>query len=88
MQTTVKITFPVKKKNKLDTYRTVAEYKELGSACCFYLSETQRDLRHKRHKVTEGCIIEDLITGEQFRCFHVLIPDQRPKRPIMQVVKI
>ncbi len=88
MQKGIRITFPVKKKNKPDTYRTIADYKELGDARCFYLRETQRDLRHKRHVVTEGCIIEDLITGERFKCFYVLIPDVRPKRPIMQVVPI
>ena len=88
MQKGICITFPVKKKNKFDTYRTMANYQELCDACCFWLQETQRDLRHKHHVVTEGCIIEDLATGERFRCFHVLIPDQRPKRPIMQVMKL
>ncbi len=88
MEKGIRITFPVTKKGKPDTYRTMASYVELGDARCFYLAETQRDLRHKRHKVTEGCTIEDLVTGERFRCFYVLIPEQRPKRPIMQVVPI
>ena len=88
MQRGIHITFPVKKKNKPDTYRTMAYYEEQGDARCFYLAETQRDLRHKRHKVTEGCIIEDLVTGERFECIFVLIPGHRPKRPIMQVVPI
>lgn len=88
MQKGIRITFPVNKKNKPDTYRTMADYREVGDSRCFRLPETQRQLRHKRHVVTEGCIIEDLVTGERYRCFHVLIPDQRPKRPIMQVVRI
>ena len=84
----IHITFPTKKKNKHDIYRTSADYQELGDARCFVLPETQRQLRHKHHVVTDGCIVEDLITGETYRCFKVLIPELRPKRPIMQVVKL
>ncbi|MCR5335599.1 MAG: hypothetical protein K6E42_03500 [Synergistes sp.] len=88
MQKGIRITFPVRKKSKPDTFRTIAEYRELGNDRCFLLSETQRDLRHKHHVVTEGCIIEDLVTGERFKCSYVLITDYRPKRPIMWVVPI
>ena len=35
------------KKGKPDTYRTFADYQELGDTCCFILSETKRDLRLK-----------------------------------------
>jgi hypothetical protein len=88
MQRGIHITFPVKKKNKPDTYRTMANYRELGDSRCFWLHETKRQLRHKRHVVTEGCIIEDLVTGERFKCVKVIVPDIRPKCPIMQVVPI
>ena len=88
MQRGIHITFPVKKKNKPDTYRTIANYRELGDSRCFWLHETKRQLRHKRHVVIEGCIIEDLVTGERFKCVKVIVPDIRPKCPIMQVVPI
>ena len=88
MQKCIYITFPLRKKNKPDTYRTMADYRELGDTKCFLLPKTQCDLRHKHHVITEGYIIKDLITGEQFKCTKVIIPAFRPKRPIMQVVAI
>ena len=88
MKKFIHITFPAKKKNKHDVYHTSADYQELGEVRFFVLPETQRQLRHKHHVVTDGCIIEDLIIGETYRCFKVLIRELRPKRPIMQVVKL
>ena len=88
MLKSIHITFPVNKKNKPDTYRTMADYRELGDTRCFWLPETQRQLRHKHHVVAEGCVIEDLITGERFKCSRVITPDIRPKRPILRVEPI
>lgn len=88
MLKSIHITLPVWKQNKPDTYRTFAESQELGDVRCFVLPDTQRDLRHKHHVVTEGCIIEDMITGEKYKCLKVVIPELRPKRPIMQVVPL
>ena len=84
----IKITFPVKKKNRDDTYKTMAQYEELGDARCFILPETNRALIRKHHIVTEGCIIEDLITEETFRCINVNLTIGQSKYPILQVTPI
>ena len=85
MQKGIEITFPVRKKNQVDTYRTLASYSEFGNSRCFTLPETNQELMRKHHLVTEGCMIEDLITGERFKCFHVNLTEGRTKHPIMMV---
>jgi len=85
MERSIKITFPVKKKGTNDTYRTMSEFHQLGDALCFVLHETTRGLQRKNHFVTEGCIIEDLITGETFKCFQVtltVVPPHYAGRPV------
>ena len=88
MLRSIKITFPVKKKNHDDTYKTMAQYEELGDARCFILPETNRALTRKHHIVTEGCIIEDLITEETFRCLSVHFTIGQSKHPILQVTPV
>ena len=39
MQKSIKITFPVKKKNQDDTYRAIATYTESEGGRCFTLNE-------------------------------------------------
>ena len=89
MQSFIEITFPVLKKGKPDTYRTFADYQELGGTCCFILSETKRDLRLKHHLITEGCNIEDMKTGKKYLCENIVFsPFTVAKYPIMQVRSI
>ena len=88
MQKSIKITFPVKKKNQDDTYRTMATYTESEGGRCFTLNETNRKLQRLRHTVTEGCLIEDLITDEIFRCIGVTFTEGKCKFPIMQVIPV
>ena len=88
MQRAIKITFPVKKKNQDDTYRTMATYTESECGCCFTLNETNRKLQRRRHTVTEGCIIEDLITDKAYKCIGVSLTEGRSKFPIMQVIPV
>ena len=85
MQKSIKITFPVKKKNQDDTYKTMADYTESEGGLCFTLNETNRKLQRLRHTVIEGCIIEDLITDEVFRCIGVTFTEGKCKFPIMLV---
>ncbi len=85
MQKSIKITFPVKKKNQDDTYRTMATYTESDGGRCFILNETNRKLQRLRHTVTEGCLIEDLITDEVFKCIGVTFTEGKCKCPIMLV---
>ena len=88
MQKSIKITFPVKKKNQDDTYRTMATYTESEGGRCFTLNETNRKLQRLRHTVTEGCLIEDLITDQVYRCIGVTFTKGRSKLPIMQVIPV
>lgn len=85
MQKSIKITFPVKKKNQDDTYRTMATYTEAEGCRCFTLKETNRMLQRLRHTVTEGCLIEDLITDQVYRCIGVTFTEGKSKFPIMLV---
>ena len=85
MQKSIKITFPVKKKNQDDTYRTMATYTESEGGRCFTLNETNRKLQRLRHTVSEGYLIEDLITDEVFRCIGVTFTEGKSKFPIMLV---
>lgn len=85
MKRPIKITFPVKKKGKDDTFRTTATFTESDEVRCFTLKETNRELQRLRHTVTEGCLIEDLITDEVFRCIGVTFTTGRAKYPIMLV---
>ena len=85
MQTGIEITFPVKKKGRDDICRLMAEYRESDAGRCFILHETNRKLTRKRHTVTEGCLIEDLISGKTFKCVGVTLTEGQSKFPIMQV---
>ncbi len=85
MQKCIKIIFPVKKKNQDDTYKTLANYKESEDGRCFILQETNRQLQRLHHEVTEGCLIEDLITDEVFRCIGVTFTEGKSKYPIMLI---
>ncbi len=83
----IKITFPVKKKNKDDILKCTANFFESDAGCCFVLGETNRDLQRQRHTVSEGCIIEDLVTDEVYKCIGVTFT-KKPKYPILQVVPV
>ena len=48
----IKITFPVKKKNKDDILKCTANFFESDAGCCFVLEETNRDLQRQRHTVS------------------------------------
>ena len=85
MQKTIKITFSVKKKNKDDTCRMNANYIESAEGRLFILTKSNRELQRQRHTVTEGCIIEDLINDEVFKCIGVTFTTSRPIYPIMLV---
>ncbi len=88
MQRAIKITFPVKKKNQDDTYKVMANFFESDAGSCFILGETNRKLQRQRHTVTEGCIIEDLITDKAYKCIGVSLTEGRSKFPIMQVIPV
>ena len=88
MQKSIKITFPVKKKNQDDTYRTMAIYTESEGGRFFILQETNRKLQRLHHTVTEGSLIEDLITDEIFKCIGVTFTEGKCKFPIMQVIPV
>ena len=85
MQRPIKITFPVKKKNKDDTCRMNANYIESAGGRCLILGKTKRELERQRHTVAEGCIIEDLINDEVFKCIGVAFTESRPIHPILMV---
>ncbi len=85
MQKCIKITFPAKKKYQDDTYKTMAIYTESEGSRCFILQETNRQLQRLHHMVTEGCLIEDLISDEVFRCIKVTFTEGKCKFPIMEV---
>lgn len=88
MRKGIKITFPVKKKNRTDIYKLMAEYSEDGENRCFTLTETNRDLQRKHHNVTHGCLIEDLVTGEAFKCIEVTLTPGKSKYPVMLVTPV
>ena len=59
MQRAIKITFPLKKKNKDDAYKVMANFFESDAGSCFILGETNRELQRQRHTVTEGSLTDN-----------------------------
>ena len=63
----IKITFPVKKKNRDDTYKTMAQYEELGDARCFILPETNSTLKRKDKRPNKLKKVKELVQIKELK---------------------